>query len=171
MRRRSHEAVPPPPRRARGSRLCCRPLAGGREARIIARPSDLGASEAGCLDLAVTSGLRSGSCGSSAAHGSRACLAYETKKRDHQHTAAQCAEQGMMPSVRPTRAKRKASPSTNSSRPSASPSSVRTRALSCAACQQGNLGRQVCCQRRKHPGSPSLALSILGSVPSVRPLL
>ena len=70
-----------------------------------------------------------------------------------------------VPSVRPTRAKRKASLSTNSSRPSASPSSVRTRALSCAACQQGNLGRRVCCQHRKHPGSPSLALSILGSVP------
>ena len=84
-----------------------------------ARPTDLGASEAGCpsgvqgrrpadvwvphwgllgpaaFDLAVTSGLRSGSCASSAADGSRACLAYETKKRDHQHTAAQCAEQGI----------------------------------------------------------------------------
>ena len=47
------------------------------------------------FDLAVTSGLRSGSCAFFAADGSRACLAYETKKRDHQHTAAQCAEQGI----------------------------------------------------------------------------
>ena len=47
------------------------------------------------LDLAVTSGLRSGALPTTAVDGARPCLDYEARKRAHQDTARLCGEAGL----------------------------------------------------------------------------
>ena len=47
------------------------------------------------FDLAATSGLRSSVVAASAADGSRAAAQYESRKRSHQNTEAQCRGQGI----------------------------------------------------------------------------
>ena len=82
------------------------------------RPDELGACEAGtaahsnrrpadvwlpnwglhgpaALDLAVTSGMRSGVLTQSASAGDHAARTYEDRKRQHQRTESQCREQGL----------------------------------------------------------------------------
>ena len=73
--------------------------AGGAATSQGRRPADVYVPQWGlhgpaAFDLAVTSGLRGDVLAASASDGSRACAAYEDRKRVHQQTLAQCEARG-----------------------------------------------------------------------------
>ena len=77
-----------------GDHPCCSRTASAR------RPADVyvpawGLHGAACFDLAVSSGLRSSVLAASASDGSSAAAAYESRKRSHLATEAQCRAQGL----------------------------------------------------------------------------